>query len=131
MGRLRVLLDTHALLWWLFDDLALSTAAREAISEPGNTVLVSAASAWEIATKHRLGKLPDAGEAAGNLPTLLMSARMEQLPITVVHALEAGSLPGPHRDPFDRMLIAQSRIEDIPVVTSDPVFGRYSVRTVW
>ena len=93
--------------------------------------MVSAASAWEISTKHRLGKLPDAGEAVGNLPALLRSARMETLPITVEHALAAGALPGPHRDPFDRMLIAQSRLEDLPVVTADPVFGRYSARTVW
>jgi PIN domain nuclease of toxin-antitoxin system len=128
---MRVLLDTHALLWWLFDDTSLSKAARDAIRDPGNAVLVSAASAWEIATKRRLGKLPDAGEAAENLPALLRSSRMEPLAITVEHALAACALPGPHRDPFDRMLIAQSRLEDLPVVTSDPVFGRYSIRTVW
>jgi PIN domain nuclease of toxin-antitoxin system len=128
---MKVLLDTHVLLWWLFDDPALSQPARDAIRDPGNSVLVSAASAWEISTKHRLGKLPEAGEAVGNLPALLRSARMEALPITVEHALAAGALPGPHRDPFDRMLIAQSRLEDLPVVTADPVFGRYSARTVW
>ena len=128
---MKVLLDTHVLLWWLFDDPALSQPARDAIRDPGNSVLVSAASAWEISTKHRLGKLPDAGEAVGNLPALLRTARMETLPITVEHALAAGALPGPHRDPFDRMLIAQSRLEDLPMVTSDPVFCRYSARTVW
>ena len=128
---MKVLLDTHVLLWWLFDDPALSQPARDAIRDPGNSVLVSAASAWEISTKHRLGKLPEAGEAVGNLPALLRSARMEALPVTVEHALAAGALPGPHRDPFDRMLIAQSRLEDLPVVTADPVFGLYSARTVW
>lgn len=131
MGGMKVLLDTHVLLWWLFDDPSLSKQARDAIRDPGNSVLVSAASAWEISTKHRLGKLPEAGEAVGNLPALLRSARMEALPVTIEHALAAGALPGPHRDPFDRMLIAQSGLEDIPVVTSDPVFARYSVRTVW
>jgi len=128
---MKVLLDTHVLLWWLFDDPALSQPAREMIRDPGNSVLVSAASAWEIATKHRLGRLPEAGEAVANLPALLRTARMGTLPITVWHALEAGALPGPHRDPFDRMLIAQSRLEDLPVVTADPVFVRYSARTVW
>ena len=128
---MKVLLDTHVLLWWLFDDPALSQPARDAIRDPGNSVLVSAASAWEISMKHRLGKLPEAGEAVGNLPALLRSARMEALPVTVEHALAAGALPGPHRDPFDRMLIAQSRLEDLPVVTADPVFGLYSARTVW
>lgn len=128
---MKVLLDTHVLLWWLFDDPALSRPAREVIRDPGSFVLVSAASAWEISTKHRLGKLPEAGEAVAGLPSLLRTARFETLPITVEHAMAAGSLPGPHRDPFDRMLIAQSRLEDLPVVTADPVFRRYSTRTIW
>jgi len=128
---MKVLLDTHVLLWWLFDDPALSQPARDAIRDPGNSVLVSAVSAWEISTKHRLGKLPDAGEAAEDLPGVLRKARMKPLPISIEHALAAGALPGPHRDPFDRMLIAQARIEDLPVVTADPVFSAYSVPIVW
>ena len=131
MGGMRVLLDTHVLLWWLFDDLGLSASARALIADPGNAVLVSSASAWEIAIKHRLGKLPEAKEAVENLPRLLREARIESLPITVEHALAAGALPGPHRDPFDRMLIAQSRIENLPVVTADPVFAQYSVPVLW
>ena len=131
MGGMRVLLDTHVLLWWLFDDLGLSASARALIADPGNAVLVSSASAWEIAIKHRLGKLPEAKEAVENLPRLLREARFESLPITVEHALAAGALPGPHRDPFDRMLIAQSRIENLPVLTADPVFGQYSVPVLW
>jgi len=131
MGGMRVLLDTHVLLWWLFDDLGLSASARALIADPGNAVLVSSASAWEIATKHRLGKLPEAKEAVENLPRLLREARIESMPITVEHALAAGALPGPHRDPFDRMLIAQSRIENLPVVTADPVFAQYSVPVLW
>ena len=131
MGGMRVLLDTHVLLWWLFDDLELSASARALIADPGNAVLVSSASAWEIAIKHRHGKLPEAKEAVENLPRLLREARIESLPINVEHALAAGALPGPHRDPFDRMLIAQSRIENLTVLTADPVFGQYSVPVLW
>src|SRR3972149_2885128 len=120
MGGMRVLLDTHVLLWWLFDDLGLSASARALIADPGNAVLVSSASAWEIAIKHRLGKLPEAKEAVENLPRLLREARIESLPITVEHALAAGALPGPHPDPFDRMLIAQSPIENLPAPRTPP-----------
>jgi PIN domain nuclease of toxin-antitoxin system len=126
-----VLLDTHALLWWLFDDPKLSVAARAAIADPDNEVLVSAASAWEIATKARLGKLPEAGDVPTELPSYLRKSRFAVLPITAEHALAAGHLPGPHRDPFDRMLIAQARLEQVPVVTVDPVFGGYAVPVVW
>jgi PIN domain nuclease of toxin-antitoxin system len=125
------LLDTHVLLWWLFDDPKLSSLARQVIRSPDNTILVSAASGWEIATKYRLGKLPHAREAAHNLHALLHKARMEVVPITMEHALAAGELPGPHRDPFDRMLIAQGQIEGIPIVTSDAAFNQYPVETMW
>lgn len=128
---MRILLDTHALLWWLFDDPQLSGAAREVIKAPDNRVLVSSASAWEISTKHRLGKLPEAREAAEDLSRLLRMANMHVLTITLEHALAAGSLPGPHRDPFDRMLIAQSRLEEIPIVTLDSAFRPYGVEIVW
>jgi PIN domain nuclease of toxin-antitoxin system len=128
---MRLLLDTHALLWWLFDDPRLSASAREAIRNLDNSVLASSASAWEIATKHRIGRLPEAGEAVRRLPGLLRKARIEPLPISMEHALAAGKLPGPHRDPFDRMLIAQARIERLPVVTLDPVFKSYRVKVVW
>ena len=127
----RFLLDTHVLLWWLFDDPMLSTTAHGVIQAPDNIILVSSASGWEIATKHRLGRLPHAGEAAHNLPSLLRKSRMDVLPITMEHALAAGALPGPHRDPFDRMLIAQGQIEGLPIVTSDPVFKQYPVELVW
>ena len=127
----RFLLDTHALLWWLFDDPRLSRPAYDIIQEPDNKILVSSASGWEIATKYRLGKLPHAGEAAHNLPSLLRRSRMTVLHITMEHALAAGSLPGPHRDPFDRMLIAQGQLEDLPIVTSDPAFEQYPVALLW
>lgn len=127
----RFLLDTHVLLWWLFDDPRLSSPAFNIIQAPDNTLLVSSASGWEIATKYRLGKLPHAGEVAHNLLSLLRQSRMDVLPITMEHALAAGALPGPHRDPFDRMLIAQGQIEGLPIVTSDPAFKQYPVTLVW
>jgi PIN domain nuclease of toxin-antitoxin system len=125
------LLDTHVLLWWLFDDPKLSSPARNVIRAPENTILVSSASGWEIATKSRLGKLPQAGSVAEDLPYLLQRARMQVLPITMEHALAAGALPGPHRDPFDRMLIAQGQIEQLPIITSDPEFRNYPVKLIW
>lgn len=128
---MRILLDTHALLWWLFDDPALTAAARTAIAAAENAILVSAASGWEIATKHRIGKLPEAGDVPVDLPRYLRKARFTVLPITLDHALAAGALPGPHRDPFDRMLIAQARLDDLVVISSDPVFRDYGVRTLW
>ena len=128
---MRLLLDTHALLWWLFDDPKLSRPAREAIGDPSRRVYVSAASAWEIATKHRLGKLPEAGDVPTRLPHYVRRARFSPLPVSFEHALAAGALPGPHRDPFDRMLIAQARVEEIAVVTADPIFRDYGVPILW
>jgi PIN domain nuclease of toxin-antitoxin system len=125
------LLDTHVLLWWLFDDPKLSGQARDVIRAPENRIMVSSASGWEIATKSRLGKLPHAGDITDNLPSLLQKARFTILPITMVHALAAGGLPGPHRDPFDRMLIAQGKIEQLPIVTSDRAFKKYPVELLW
>ncbi len=125
------LIDTHVLLWWLFDDPKLSGLAHDAIQAPDNTILVSSASGWEIATKYRLGKLPHAGEVARNLPSMLRKSRIDVLPITMEHALAAGALPGPHRDPFDRMLIAQGQIEELPIVTSDHAFKQYPVKIIW
>ena len=126
-----VLLDTHTLLWWLFDDPRLSDRAREVITDPSNGIRVSAASGWEIATKHRIGKLPEAGDVATDLARYVRKARFLSLPIDLEHALAAGALPGPHRDPFDRMLIAQSTLERLPVVTRDPVFREYGAQVVW
>ncbi len=125
------LLDTHVLLWWLFDDPKLSGPARDVIRAPENTIMVSSAAGWEIATKSRLGKLPHAGDITNNLPSLLQKARIKVLSITMVHALAAGALPGPHRDPIDRMLIAQGQIEQLPIVTSDRAFKKYPVELLW
>jgi PIN domain nuclease of toxin-antitoxin system len=127
----KALLDTHALLWWLFDDPGLSRTAREVIASPDNTLLVSSASGWEISTKFRLGKLPEAGEAVHRLPGLLQTAQMQILPIGLEHALAAGLLPMHHRDPFDRMLIAQAQVEHLPIITSDAAFHRYDIDVIW
>ena len=126
-----LLLDTHALLWWLLDSPELSTTARAAIAAPDQRVLVSAATGWEIATKHRIGKLPEARDIAEKLPAYLRKQRFEVLPITLEHSMSAGTLPGPHRDPFDRMLIAQATALDAIVATVDPVFAEYGVRVLW
>jgi PIN domain nuclease of toxin-antitoxin system len=126
-----LLLDTHALLWWLLDSDELSVAAREAIAEGTHRVLVSAASAWELAAKQRLGKLPEAEYLVRELPRLLRAERFEPLPMKFEHALAAGQLPGPHRDPFDRMLMAQAALEKAQIVTCDPVFREYGVSICW
>ncbi len=126
-----LLLDTHALLWWLLDGAELSKTAREAIGEGTHRILVSAASAWEIATKHRLGKLPEAEYLVRELPRLLRAERFEPLPMKLEHALAAGRLPGPHRDPFDRMLMAQAELEKAQIVTCDPIFREYGMSICW
>jgi PIN domain nuclease of toxin-antitoxin system len=131
VGPVKVLLDTHVLLWWLVDDPRLPAGPRSILAEPDNTLLVSSASAWEIATKHRLGKLPEAGEIVRDFENLLRRAQMSTLPISVAHALKAGSLPGHHRDPFDRLLIAQSLLEGVPIMTRDPAFEPYKVELLW
>ncbi len=128
---MRALLDTHALLWWLFDDRRLSGRARQVMEDGTNEILVSSASGWEIMTKHRLGKLPHAGEAVKDLRGALRRAGFESLPISLEHAIEAGRLPSPHRDPFDRMLAAQSRLDAVPLITDDRAFASFSVSTLW
>ena len=131
MGAVGILLDTHALIWWLDDDTRLSRAARAAIADPENLVYVSAASAWEMATKVRLGKLRDPDGVVPRLSQVLRDRALTALPVTVDHAVAAGGFSGPHGDPFDRMIIAQSRIEGLPVVTIDPIFTRYAVPVIW
>jgi PIN domain nuclease of toxin-antitoxin system len=127
----RLLLDTHALIWWLLGDSALSPAARASIADTRNEVLVSAASAWEIATKHRLGKLPAAAVLAADVGGAVAGQGFVELPITLRQAQVAGGLPGPHRDPFDRMLIAQALLAELVLVSNETVFDRYGVQRLW
>ena len=128
---MRLLIDTHALLWWLSDDPSLSAAARRAMAETSNVLLVSAASAWEIATKVRLGRLPGAAELAADFQGFMLREGFTTLDITADHGIRAGLLPGPHKDPFDRMLISQAQAENVPIVTNERSFETYGVRRVW
>ena len=116
------LLDTHILLWWLFDDPKLDSTCRDIIRNPQNRILVSSVSAWEIATKYRIGKLPEAKQLVEAYPQTLQQARFFELAITAAHALRAGNLPIAHRDPFDRMLMAQAELENLPLLTDDRAF---------
>ncbi len=126
-----LLLDTHALLFWLFDDPRLSAMARGVIADPDNRIHVSSASAWEIATKHRLGKLDAAELLVRDLPRWIAEAGFRPLAITVEHAQKAGAWPQTHRDPFDRMLAAQSALEGWPLVSRDAALQQFGVPTLW
>lgn len=126
---MKLLLDTHALIWWLTDNPRLSEMARDAIADPDNTVLASAASGYEIANRQRLGKLGQ--RIAEDLPAALREATIPVHRLTLEHTIEAGLLPGPHRDPWDRLIMAQARIDDLSVVTIDAVFRDYGVPIVW
>lgn len=128
---MKLLLDTHALVWWWTDDKRLPAAARAAIASPDNQVLVSAASAWEIATKHRLGKWPEVAALLDGFDANLRRSRFTSLPISHEHARLAGTLEGDHRDPFDRMLLAQARLEEMALVTGDAVFRGFGAAVVW
>jgi PIN domain nuclease of toxin-antitoxin system len=128
---MRLLLDTHALLWWLDGDRRLSLKTRRAIANESNTILVSAASAWEITTKARIGRLPGAIDVAADVAGCVASQGFTPLDITLLHAQRAGNLTGEHRDPFDRMLIAQAQLEDVAIVSDDDVFDAYDVRRHW
>ena len=126
-----LLLDTHALLWWLAEPDRLSPAAHQALADPDNRVHVSAASGWEIATKVRLGKLPAASELLDELPQLLAAQGFEQLPITLRHGLHAGLYPVAHRDPFDRLLAAQAELGGFTLVSLDPALQAFPCRLLW
>jgi len=128
---MQLLLDTHTFLWWLAGDDALSAAARTEIADERNDIFVSAASAWEIATKHRIGKLPDVAAIVTDLDEVVGNQGFIGLPIRIHHAQLAGSLPGPHRDPFDRMLIAQAMLEKLVLVSNEQPFDAYGVARLW
>jgi PIN domain nuclease of toxin-antitoxin system len=127
----RLLLDTHAFLWWIADDAALSPAARRAIANPENACLVSAASAWEIAIKVSIGKLSLGGDVRRFVPDQLSANGFDPLPVSVAHATRVAALPFHHRDPFDRLLAAQALEERVAVVSADPIFRKYGVKRIW
>ncbi len=128
---MRLLLDTHAFLWWLAGDESLSLAARTAMAAEENEVFVSAASVWEIATKHRLGKLPGVAAIVADLESAILDQDFLGLPISLRHAQFSGALPGPHRDPFDRMLIAQGLTNNLVIVSNEQIFDAYGVERLW
>lgn len=128
---MRLLLDTHALLWWVADEARLSRRARAAIAVSGNECLVSAATAWELAIKVSLGKLSVDGELSRFLAEQLAVNRFRALPVEVAHAVRVTRLPFHHRDPFDRLLAAQALEEGASVVSADAVFSRYGVKRIW
>jgi PIN domain nuclease of toxin-antitoxin system len=127
----RYLLDTHAFLWWIADDARLSRRASVLIQDAGNEVLFSAASAWEIAIKAQLGRIAFENDLLEFIPRQVAANGFVNLPITVDHALQVCRLPLLHRDPFDRILIAQSQVEKLPLLTSDAAIGRYDVEVIW
>ena len=128
---MRLLLDTHALLWWWTDDSGLSMAASEAIADPASEVHVSAASAWEIATLRRLGRLDHAPDAVRRFHELVQADGFRHLSVTYLHCMRAGSYSADHRDPFDRMLAAQAEIELLTLVTKDPSIRQFPASTLW
>jgi PIN domain nuclease of toxin-antitoxin system len=127
----RVLLDTHALIWWANNHPRLSSGAREIIASLQSEVFVSAASAWELTTKVRLGKLPEAAVFAADFVANVQRLGFRQLAITLDHGQRAGFLPGSHRDPFDRILIAQSLAENMPLVSNEVLFDEYTIQRIW
>jgi PIN domain nuclease of toxin-antitoxin system len=128
---LRLLLDTHTLLWWLIKSPSLSSRAQSLLENKQHTIFVSAVSAWEMATKVRLGRLDVAAEVVQNFFWYIERERFQAIPVSVEHGIRAGSLPGPHQDPFDRMLIAQAVAENIPIVSNDRALDGYGINRLW
>lgn len=125
------LLDTHILLWWLTDHPRLSQQTRALMSDTANTLLVSSASAWEIATKQRIGKMPHLDTPfIHRLPITLQEEGFTELPISTAHALLAGTHPAAHRDPFDRILAAQAHIERIPLISADTAMTAFGIEII-
>ncbi len=129
---MRALLDTHVVLWWASSGGSrVSPRAREIIEDGSTVALVGATALYEIAIKARIGRLELPAAAETYLPRLLRRHSFGVLPVEEAHALRAGTLPLIHRDPWDRLMIAQAQLEDLPVITADPVIGRYDVEVIW
>ena len=128
---MRLLLDTHAVIWWFGGGRRLSSRALEALEDQSNDVIVSAASAWEITTEYRARRLPDATGLAEDIAGHMARENFQELPITIGDAVHAASLPEIHRDTFDRILIAQALSRDLTLVSIEPLFDQYDVHRLW
>jgi PIN domain nuclease of toxin-antitoxin system len=128
---MKVLVDTHALVWWITDNASLSARTRALFADESNEILVSAAVAWELATKARSGKWPEALAIATSIASVIADNRFTPLSVTFEHARAAGLFIWQHRDPFDRLLAAQAQIEGIPLVSADPVFRSFGTPVIW
>jgi PIN domain nuclease of toxin-antitoxin system len=127
----KVLFDSHALVWYLTGNKRLSHKARDIADNLESEVFVSAVCAWEIAAKVNRGRWPEAAQIANSLSEITLAQAFTALPITIEHARVAGFLPAHHRDPFDRMLAAQSQVEGVPLVTADPAFRAFGTSVIW
>jgi PIN domain nuclease of toxin-antitoxin system len=128
---MRLLLDSHALVWWLAGDETLSLEARAAIGDTSNEVFVSAVSSWQIATKHRVGQMPRAGFLTGDSGSIVAEQGFTELPLSIRHAQVAGSLPALNPDPFLRALVAQAIVSELVVVSDRAAFDTYGVARLW
>lgn len=128
---MRLLLDTHAFVWAVASPEKLSPRAREAIESTDNLIFLSSATAWELATKFRIGKLPQAEPLLAGFESLAEDLAASHLAMTHEHAVRAGLLAGEHRDPFDRMLAAQAQVEELHLITRDPMFSAFNVQVIW
>ncbi|MBC7104238.1 MAG: type II toxin-antitoxin system VapC family toxin [Parvibaculum sp.] len=128
---MRLLLDTHTFIWWMTNDRALPASARRMIGDEDNEIFLSAATAWEMAIKHKIGKLPIVAGFIADVPGAMEAEGFVELPVSVVHGQMAGALDGHHKDPFDRMLIAQALCEDLTLVSNETRFDAYGITRLW
>lgn len=128
---MRLLLDTHTFIWWMTNDRALPASARRMIGDEDNEIFLSAATAWEMAIKHKIGKLPIVAGFIADVPAAMEAEGFIELPVSVVHGQLAGALDGHHKDPFDRMLISQALCEDLTLISNETRFDAYGVTRLW
>ena len=128
---MKVLLDTHACIWMILGSPRISKVAKDTIQNLANEVYVSAATGWEITTKYRIGKMPEVGPFVHDFAGTLRRMSFQELPVSMDHATRAGLLPDDHKDPFDRMLIAQAMAEGLPLVSNEELFDRFHVQRIW
>lgn len=128
---MQLLLDTHAFIWWMTNDTALPASTRKMIGDEENSIFLSAATAWEMTIKYKIGKLPVVAGFIADVPSAIEEQGFIELPISIAHGQMAGALDGHHKDPFDRMLIAQALADDLTLVSNDMQFDAYGVTRLW